>query len=265
MCNHDNWKLVRTDKNGTEYYESYTCQRCGGTGEIPTYKFINGGICYECGGSGKSKRRIWKKYTPEYAEKLEQKRAAKAIVQASERNNALFGRLGLAADGSAYVVMGNTYDRKSQLKEAGAKYHPAIGWYFSDKVEDFEVHRFNVEDFAVQDKYGRWNVYSEKSSVIEHAQAEYERGKIHSEFVGNIGDKISIEVTVERVGGYETQWGWTSVFTMVDADGNFFVWKTSSGDMDKGSHVQVSGKIKDHSEYKGVKQTVLTRCKVKEV
>lgn len=264
MCN-DNWKLVRTDKNGTEYYESYTCQRCGGLGVIKCFEYVEGGICFECGGSGKSRKRTWKKYTPEYAEKLEQKRAAKAKMQAPERNIALFGKLGLADDGSAYVVMGNTYERKNELKNAGAHYHPALGWYFSEQVENFDVRRFESQDFGIKDEYGRWNILGGKSSVIAAAQEEYERGKIHSEFVGEIGEKVSIEVTVERVAGYETQWGWTSVFTMVDADGNFFVWKTSSGDMDEGSHVQVSGKIKEHSEYRGIKQTVLTRCKVKEV
>lgn len=265
MCSHDNWKLVRTDKNGTKYYETYTCQRCGGRGYVYGYEHVEGGICFECGGSGKSKHRTWKEYTPEYAEKLEQKRAAKALAQAPERNNALFGKLGICPDGSAYVVMGNTYERKNQLKDAGAHYHPALGWYFDHQTEDFDVRRFSAEDFMVKDEFGRWNIYSEKSDAISKAQMEYECEKIHSEFVGKIGDKISIEVDVERVAGYETQWGYTSVFTMVDADGNFFVWKTSSGDMDKGSHVKVSGKIKEHSEYRGIKQTVLTRCKVTEV
>ena len=262
MCSHDNWKLVRIDKNGTEYYEDCTCQRCGGAGGWEGWP---GFTCYECGGTGKSKPRIWKKYTPEYAEKLEQRRIAKAMKQAPEKNIALFGKLGVCPDGSAYVVMGNTYERKNQLKDAGAHYHPAIGWYFDHQTEEFYVRHFSAEDFMIKDECGKWNIYNEKSNAISKAQMEYEREKFHSEFVGKIGDKVSIEVDVERVAGYETQWGYTNVFTMIDADGNFFIWKTSSGSMDKGSHVKVSGKIKEHSEYKGVKQTVLTRCKVTEI
>jgi hypothetical protein len=61
----------------------------------------------------------------------------------------------------------------------------------------------------------------------------------------------------------------------VDNDGNIFKWSTSSNleytikdqsysqwhILDKGAIVQLSGKIKAHDEYRGQKQTVLTRCK----
>ena len=269
MCSHDNWKLVRTDKNGTEYYEDDTCQRCGGHGG---WKGWPGFTCYECGGTGKSKTRIWKKYTPEYAEKLEQQRKERAKKKAPALNESLFGKLGLAADGSAWVVMGNTYERKNELKEAGARFHPSIGWYFSEQMENFECCHFVISDFGEQNEFGRWNIpenYWEGrchlADKIAKAQEEYVSGKSCSDFVGEIGDKISIEVTVDRVTGYETQWGFTSVYIMVDADGNIFVWKTSTDaldDADKGSHVKLNGKIKDHSEYKGIKQNILTRCKV---
>lgn len=30
-----------------------TCPRCGGTGFVPQFRHVDGGRCYECGGSGK--------------------------------------------------------------------------------------------------------------------------------------------------------------------------------------------------------------------
>lgn len=32
------------------YYTS--CSRCGGSGDIPSYKHVEGGVCFRCGGSG---------------------------------------------------------------------------------------------------------------------------------------------------------------------------------------------------------------------
>ena len=63
---------------------------------------------------------------------------------------------------------------------------------------------------------------------------------------------------------------------MKDADGNTFTWKTGNtlyiptgdGDFDvanNGDTVVLKGTIKEHSEYKDEKQTVLTRCKVTQI
>ena len=61
----------------------------------------------------------------------------------------------------------------------------------------------------------------------------------------------------------------------VDDDGNVYVWKTSKDmgycvngywqEFEKGSRLTLTGKIKDHKEYKGVKQTMLTRCKYQQM
>lgn len=66
---------LRTDKNGTKYYANYTCPRCGGAGGGNQWIYT-GWTCYECGGTGeRSTPVIEKEYTPEYAAKLEERRA----------------------------------------------------------------------------------------------------------------------------------------------------------------------------------------------
>ena len=46
--------------------------------------------------------------------------------------------------------------------------------------------------------------------------------------------------------------------------GNVFTWAASSHqDLEIGHVYTVLGTIKDHSEYKGTKQTVLSRCAIK--
>jgi uncharacterized phage protein len=39
-----------------EALASGACPRCAGTGYVPQYAHIDGGRCYECGGTGKRRR-----------------------------------------------------------------------------------------------------------------------------------------------------------------------------------------------------------------
>ena len=56
-------------------------------------------------------------------------------------------------------------------------------------------------------------------------------------------------------------YGTTFLYRFVDDAGNVFVWK-ASGAYNVFDGVTIKGTVKDHSEYQGVKQTVLTRCKI---
>ena len=61
----------KVDKNGTKYYVDFRCQKCGGSGYLHGYEFIDGGRCWRCGGTGRDPTGYkWKEYTPEYQAKL---------------------------------------------------------------------------------------------------------------------------------------------------------------------------------------------------
>ena len=40
--------LIRVDRNGTRYYVSHKCPKCGGTGNIWYYNHVEGGVCFFC-------------------------------------------------------------------------------------------------------------------------------------------------------------------------------------------------------------------------
>lgn len=83
-----------------------------------------------------------------------------------------------------------------------------------------------------------------------------------SEFVGTIKERIVIEnVSLKCVARYDTDYGVTKVYRMLDAAGNIYVWKSTNciGDTDS---ITIKGTVKAHSEFRGEKQTELTRCKV---
>jgi hypothetical protein len=107
-----------------------------------------------------------------------------------------------------------------------------------------------------------------------------------SEYIGTVGDKLTLTVKVineytytdNRFSYYGTE---MTIYTFADANGNVFVWKTSSclcqkilvdgrdeGGREfvrKGDVIKLTGKVKEHSEYKETKQTVLERCKLVEI
>lgn len=88
-----------------------------------------------------------------------------------------------------------------------------------------------------------------------------------SEYVGEIGDKIEVQITCVYETGINTQFGTSKLYIWIDDNGN--VYKTFySGckwDMVKGETGLLKGTVKKHEEYKGSKNTMLTRCSVSDI
>lgn len=81
-----------------------------------------------------------------------------------------------------------------------------------------------------------------------------------SNYVGRVGDKVELKVeSVKMVTSWETMYGVTFVWKITSTDGNIFTWKTSNSIPDNVSSIK--GTVKEHKEYRGVKQTELTRCR----
>lgn len=100
----------------------------------------------------------------------------------------------------------------------------------------------------------------DKQLVREKQKAEEKAQEQQSEYVGNVGDRITIQIAdFKIVTSWETEYGLTKIFKIVDTDGNIYTWKTSGGIAD-GTEIIV-GTVKAHNEYRDVKQTELTRVR----
>ncbi|HHT97271.1 MAG TPA: hypothetical protein GXZ90_05200 [Clostridiales bacterium] len=127
------------------------------------------------------------------------------------------------------------------------------------------------------------NKYNKMSGLIAYAylayqkQLEYEinqekANEINkvSDYVGNIGERIDIEVYLVKRFAFEGYYGMQQLYIFRDKDNNLYKWNTSKYIVDsKGESIEMNenkifmkGTVKAHEEYKGAKQTVLTRCKV---
>ena len=88
---------------------------------------------------------------------------------------------------------------------------------------------------------------------------EAEAGK-SSEWVGEVGKRVTVKFSATKLlTSWETMYGVTYVWKIVGDDGNIYTWKTGNSVPDAGT---ITGTVKEHKEFRGVKQTELTRCRV---
>lgn len=274
--------LVKVDRNNTHHYTDTRCPKCGGTGYIPGYEHVEGGVCFLCGGSGRGSQSVIVR-THEYNQKLINARLEKARKTAGERNAKYLKSRGFSVDGFAWIVMGKTFEIKDQLKAAGARWDNTFGWHFDHEVAEFPTVRISIEDKLTRlsfeypeetydDKIGHywadgtldfgdeWPIQLYIKELREKWEADHAP---KTEWYGSIKDKVDLSVTLKTIRGFDGVYGWTSILTFEDHQGHQFIWKTGSYvEVQEGAEVTLKGTIKAHTEYKGIKQTELTRCKV---
>jgi hypothetical protein len=86
--------------------------------------------------------------------------------------------------------------------------------------------------------------------------------KKESEYVGVISQRHQFYVNVDSVKQIETKFGTTQLHNMHDALGNQYVWFSSGKIFDVGEWINIAATVKSFSQWKGVKQTNLTRCEL---
>ena len=172
--------LIREDKNGTKYYHHRCrCAKCGGTGMIDYYRPVNGGVCFDCDGSGIVEYDT-KEYTPEYEEKLRQqaekrreRQIAKEREKAPELNAEFFKKNGFNPEGKTYVVLGDTYSIKDELKAQGAKWdNLSRHWHMPTPPEGHDYLELSVDDMYDANYAGVYDWRSWKSFDDEAGLAD---------------------------------------------------------------------------------------------
>lgn len=273
---------IRTDRNGTKYFADYTCKRCGGQGGLPQWIYT-GYTCYECGGTGvAAKPEIFKEYTPEYAAKLEERRSKarekkrlECIEQIKNKLPEIYQDHGFSSEGKIYVVTGNTYEIREELKAAGAKWFSALrSWGFTEDTDKYPTVQISFDEcYTVDMETGcvNWNYETGNEDLIKSKMPKVENS-LESSFIGSIGDKLDQVVTFVRYFEYErdSYSGWgkeiARIYKFVDEHGNILIWNTGSWKtLQEGKRYNLKGKIKEHNTYNGENQTILTRCTITKV
>ena len=88
-----------------------------------------------------------------------------------------------------------------------------------------------------------------------------------SKHIGEIGQKIPMELTIVNIHNFEGGFGNTNAYNMVDSNGNYVTkfgvinvrYLTSGNKVCVGSKVRFNATIKKHDLFNGVKQTTIGR------
>lgn len=213
------------------------CPRCGGAGGSPHWH-PDGGICYQCRGR------------------------CKITVTHRVFSAAKLAKLNEAADKKAAV----------KAAEAQRKMDAAIAYF----VEWRKPHEKVLGDIAaatgnsflsdLADKVSKSMILTDRqleaaATAVERIKEREIEGRA-SEHVGAVKERIEFEAEVTGVYGTEGFYGHTDIVKFKDADNNQFTWFASDyTNLERGDRMSIKGTVKKHEDYKGVKQTVLTRCK----
>lgn len=148
------------------------------------------------------------------------------------------------------------------------KYRVELNWYahFNDR---YTVKAIDLRD---ADEY--------KAELDAEAKLKAMRDFSGSEWVAEPKKRLDLTLTLVNDYVYEGcsysyyDDGTRHIYTFRDADGNCFVWKTQKvidcydeqteewTDAEIGDTIEMKATVKEHSEYKGTKQTVITRPKI---
>lgn len=88
----------------------------------------------------------------------------------------------------------------------------------------------------------------------------------HSQYAGEVGEKIIFDVTESKIlytiDPYSYYGDYSYAWRLVDEKGNVIIWKTSNSDIEVGDVIAAT--VKSLGQYRGEKQTVVTRGKIVE-
>lgn len=174
---------------------------------------------------------------------------------------------GFGDEGFIWVFKGDTYSAIDWFRLQPTKFARMFGWYLasSEPMPDplpagITPVKLHWEDVCDEDEF---YLKDEKEIRKFVDTLVYDSGT--SEWVGSIGQRLTLPLTCTKIVNFENAYGLSTIFSFEDDDGNAFIWSTStSKDIKENYRYMISGTVKAHDTYKSVKQTSLSRCKIHE-
>ena len=162
------------------------------------------------------------------------------------------------------IFKNNTYENSDYFRDKGARYTKWWGWFFPSDVEVPEdlpegVTPVRLDWSLVGADDEKLRSDKEVADIVD--SLIYENGE--SEYQGEIGEKLDRILIVEKAIALDGYYGASTMHIMRDDDGNCYVWTTAAKSWEPDTEHHIVGTVKDHKQYKGIKQTILTRCREK--
>lgn len=275
------------EKNGKPYQKiKEKCDRCSGLGIIvarvengqPIPIPVDGGVCYSCWGKGYFIKEV-RLYTEKEIESMEranekarQKKEAEreAKMKAEFAGNRIkwLDENGFNADEVTYIYTGaDSYQIKNELKDAGFRFSANLKWHKATRDEKYadKLIEVKLSDIAEWSAWGKASFNSDAQKIVEEKIAAVQPEPTSEWVFGEVGDKIKdIKVQLIRKYSMDGKYGLTTLYSFQDESGNIINWWTTSyKEIEVGDWTTIkSATIKKLDEYKGAKQTVVTRARL---
>lgn len=159
------------------------------------------------------------------------------------------------------IFKGDTYSEIDWFRASIARYTRWWGWYIISTEEVPSDLPEGITPIQLP-----WELVGQEDGNLkpEHLVKEAVESIIYeeseSEYVGSIGERLELYLTVEKVIELDNNFGRSSMHIMRDDCGNSYVWTTASKTWSVGSEHHIKGTVKDHRKYRNQCQTILTRC-----
>jgi hypothetical protein len=171
--------------------------------------------------------------------------------------------ISLETGGREYIR--SVWLRADQLRD---KAQELITWgiaHFASESGDYAHNmRIFLSSEYTQEKYFGYLVSvigAYNRDLQDKAKADQVRSD--NQYLGNVGDKVTVEVVVNKVIVSDGHYGLSYINIMTElSTGNNVVWFGSNKVLNDGEQVTLKGSIKALNDRDGKKQTVLTRCKI---
>lgn len=241
-----------------------SCSRCGGSGFVHPW-----GTCFKCNG-GKGEVRVVRAYTQAEFDKMEetkeknrQKKEAELIAAAPKKIADMLARNGFNEEGVTYVALGDTYAIKDELKDAGFKFDAVLKWH-GPAPRDYNCFALTKDEVFMFNEIGDYHYRDGLADLVQGKMNEASADK-SSDYVGEVKERLrDIEVVLERKITVDTMFGLSNLYTFRMGT-NVLTWFSQKNlEIAEGTPVILTGSVKEHKEFRGTKQTVLTRCTIKE-
>ena len=276
------------EKNGKMYVSARCkCDRCNGSGIAISHvcngqpvPYVNdGGICYSCNGAGYFRKEIrlytdkefeqMEKASAKAAERREAAREQKMKAEYADKRAKWLEENGFNENLTTFVYFpADSFEVKDSLKDAGFKFNRSLLWHIANIPEGYEdkVVEITLDKVAEIGAWGegfyRPDARTFVDDILKNCRPVEES---ISEWLFEEKERFyDYAVVLKSVRGMETRFGWTTLIKFEDDHGNILDWWTSTDvKAEVGNRVLLTGTVKSHNEYKGIKSTTVTRCRLK--
>lgn len=175
---------------------------------------------------------------------------------------------------TGYLAWEMEYNKKywkDELEQASGEHVHEVYGKVMDMVNEMEDNNDYIHNIKILVKRGyvTFKTATTAASIVgTYLAREYKKNnenKKNSIHFGIIGNRIDVDMILKSKIKFESRYGMSNCYRFETIDGNVAVWFTASAVLQEGTRYVGKATVVKHDEYKGLKQTLLNRCKLEAV